>query len=476
MFRTSRSSLTLVGLGLAIVAAGPACGAPAPFVSPVVTVVAPERQTPTLTPGATDTPIPIQAAFRTTLPTMTQTHAPLPTLAPTATVPPLVAPSPEPTVTPSPTLAPTATATREPTQTAVPSPTETLAPPVTATPTSAPTATATAVPSEVPPEAVVGRIAFVTGDGRLWTMNPDGTSMRNVASNVYLDGSLAWSPDGIMLAYQESKIVGSAPRLAWRIVELEEKMAPRFLARIETTGDLSWSPDSDRVLYSLPFDGIYSLDLRSKKSKKILESAADTVDKSPLLSPRGNRLLFVHFERGVDYYIGMVKPFSEDDETYQYGRSFIAGTDRDIALLDSGATLRSGQSFRFQWRQDDKSFVYGAESIGDATGRVLLYDGRVKELTDDVIAPVEENTDLSNRGDRIVYASPEGIAVVDVAGSRELLISSESKHARPRWSPDDRFIAFLAEGRIFLVQADGSGLVEVPGAEGVVSFEWSNGS
>ena len=307
-------------------------------------------------------------------------------------------------------------------------------------------------------------------------MKPDGTSMKSVASNAYLDGSLVWSPDGIRLAYQESKIVGSAPRLAWRVVELEEKSAPRFLTRIETTEDLSWSPDGDRVLYSIPFDGIYSLALRSKKSEKILDSVADTVDKSPMLSPRDNRLLFVHFERGVDYYIGMVKPFREDDDTYEYGGNFVAGTDRDIALLDSGATLRSGQPFRFQWRPDGKSFVYGTESNDDAVGRVFLYDDGVKELTDDVNAPVEDNADLSNSGDRIVYASPEGIAIVDVAGSRKLLTSGESKRSRPRWSPDDRFVAFLADERIFLVQADGSGLVQVPGAEGVVSFDWSDGS
>ena len=67
----------------------------------------------------------------------------------------------------------------------------------------------------------MGSIAFVTDDARLWTMKPDGTSMQNIASNAYLKGSLVWSPDGIKLAYQESKIVGSAPRLAWRIVELK---------------------------------------------------------------------------------------------------------------------------------------------------------------------------------------------------------------------------------------------------------------
>ena len=105
-----------------------------------------------------------------------------------------------------------------------------------------------------------------------------------------------------------------------------------------------------------------------------------------------------------------------------------------------------------------------------------MYVDGVKELAADLNAPVEHNTDLSKRGDRIVYASLEGIAIVDVAGSRELLTFGESEQSSPRWSPDDRFVAFLADGRIFLVQADGSGLVQIPGAEGVVSFDWSDGS
>ena len=476
MFRTSRSSLTLAGLGIAIVVGGVACGPPASFVPPVVTEVAPERPLPNITPRAVHTPTPIRTASPTPMPTATWTPAPTLTPSPTVTEPPLVAPTQEPTATPNLAPDPTATETRRPTQTPVPSQAEQPAPTATAAVTSVPTATEIALPVEVPPEAVLGRIAFVTSDGRLWTMNPDGTSIRHVASNAYLDSSPVWSPDGTMLAYQESKIVGSVPRLTWRIVDLEDERFPKFLAKIETTGDLSWSPDNKRVLYSLPFDGIYSLELRSKESKRILESIPDTVDKSPQLSPRDNRLLFVHFERGVEYYVGMVKPFDEDSETYSYGMSFKAGKDSEIGLLDTGATLRNGQSFRFQWRPDGKSFVYGTESGADAKGRVLLYDDRISELADDVIAPVEDNTDLSNRGDRVLYASPAGIAVVDVAGFGELLGSGEPNQTRPRWSPDDRFIAFLSDGRIYLIRADGSGQVQVPGAEGVVSFEWSDGS
>ena len=72
MFRTSRSSLSLAGLGIAVGFVGLACGPTAPFVPPIVTVVSLERQTPTETPEAVDTPIPTRTASRTPLPSGTR--------------------------------------------------------------------------------------------------------------------------------------------------------------------------------------------------------------------------------------------------------------------------------------------------------------------------------------------------------------------------------------------------------------------
>lgn len=94
-------------------------------------------------------------------------------------------------------------------------------------------------------------IAFADDTG-IWTMNPDGSEMREVLKDGGNANELAISPDGLMIAYASNGTRRSPPAL--RLVDTNgQTRRTAFQGTEHTCGTASptWSPDSRWLAFSL---------------------------------------------------------------------------------------------------------------------------------------------------------------------------------------------------------------------------------
>ncbi len=407
----------------------------------------------------------------------TSTLTPIPTYTPTASAMPVS----------TNTLVPTDTATSQPsvTITATPTALPDITPTSTPVPTPIPSATPTLIPTQAPTDTPTpkptpsslanannGKIAFVTSDGILWTVNPDGSEKTLVAEHADKDFMPLWSPTGDKIAFRENKLVGNVPLRAWRIVDLTAQGGPRKIARIDTSGDLGWTPDGRRVLYAVEFDGLYEYSVNEKSTKKLLTALLGTIDRDPSWSPSENKLVFVHYELSTHFYVGLIRKFDKNLIPYSYDETFTQYFHPQIMLLDEGISILRDQPFQFHWTPNSKSFVYAAEEVDGNGGSLFVARQIVEKIAEGITFPARYNMDLSSDGEDIVFASPDGLSISNLNG-RLVTMIEKAGLSHPSWSPDGDLVSFVDSGQVHVTSRDGASVASVPNTENTVMAVWS---
>jgi Tol biopolymer transport system component len=119
--------------------------------------------------------------------------------------------------------------------------------------------------------------------------------------------SIAWSPDGTMLAYfsrdDQSVLVGeSAPSLegTLRVYSFPERRS-RAVTKVTAPNankELAWSPDSRRIAYNEEKKGIYVVSVDNGISEEIKTDLGNSVLNHLSWSPDGSRLVFIEQHGG----------------------------------------------------------------------------------------------------------------------------------------------------------------------------------
>ena len=212
--------------------------------------------------------------------------------------------------------------------------------------------------------------------------------------------------------------------------------------------------------------GIYEIDVDGLHA--LTKAGGKYVDYSPAWSPDGGQIAFAaHVGDGHD--LGNIYLMNAD------------GTGRQkLTDFQFGADLPS-------WSPEGTQIVF--------QGSVLLGEGRRGVQTEIFVINVdgsgltnltnttqdEMDPDWSPDGQKIVFASGEGICVMDVdGGDREVIVPDNDgrSNSAPSWSPDGRRIAFHSFGgdwQIYLVDPDGENLTRLTDLDlyGVSCPTWS---
>lgn len=314
-----------------------------------------------------------------------------------------------PSATPSATR--TAEATRTPAPATVSAPT---LPPPTPTESFRPVATLSAADRE----RCGSLIAYVREDS-LWLMNTDGSNQRALVSGA--KGRPAWSPDGLMLAYQPD----GEPGL--RIADLARGQVRSVPAREECFAtDPAWSPDGRTIAFRQVCGG----DDAATGSLVFVDTATGSLSEelltdisSPTWAPDGTRIAVI--QGRTDRY-----PDSSILICARDGTACSTFSERDyvqsIAWSPSGETIAAAVV-------GDPSDTTGG-SAGAATPKVKLLPlegGKERELTGMDPAWAPDSKRLLRTAGRYGLA----IYVVDIGGAK---YQELAPGAGPAWQRCDQ--------------------------------------
>jgi Tol biopolymer transport system component len=241
---------------------------------------------------------------------------------------------------------------------------------------------------------------------QLWLMEIGGKP-RQLTNDRFYKEDPAWSPDGKSIAYSSDK-GGDEDLYILDVASGIEKRATALARSAEVAA--TWSPDGRMLAYEDQEGATYTLDLATGQNRKIIPSLF--APSKPSWSPNGKTIA-----------IGALKP---------YTRRFREGTSQILTVdVATGA-----QTFT-------EPAPFASLSTRGEDGPLYSPDGQW-------IAFVMES---------LLYLCP--VDANGVPSGPAHAINHEATDA-PTWSGDSKELLYLSNGKLRLIQADGSNLRTVP--------------
>jgi Tol biopolymer transport system component len=315
-------------------------------------------------------------------------------------------------------------------------------------------------------------VAYMTYEGELWTIRPDGSGARRLVpvggkNNNYVF-ALAWSPDGCSIIFQRDSLL-------WEVStdgsSLHQVLPGWGLQGVQRTG--RWSPDG-RTFYfvwgrTAKEEQIWVVDmhrglLHPEHSEPVPLTTGPIVWSLPIPSKDGKRVFAVGLtQRGeldrIDPRTGSSSvllggisaedvAFSRDGKSVAYVL-FPEGTlwkaDRDgtnpVQLTEPPIFVIGPR-----WSPDGTRILYQGNSENSPNSAYVVSadgGGPRRILPDD--KETESDPNWSPDGRRIVFTSAGiqngNLKILDVASGQVSTIPDSTGQWSPRWSPDGRYLA-----------------------------------
>jgi beta-N-acetylhexosaminidase len=207
----------------------------------------------------------------------------------------------------------------------------------------------------------------------------------------------------------------------------------------------AWSPDGSRVAFASDRAGNLDIYVMQADGKGLLQITSNpTIDDEPNWSPDGKRILF-HSDRD--------------------GNAELYTVNADGSGLKR-LTNTAMNEFAGRWSLEGDKIFFIEGGSGSFHLAVMESNGTARtQLTGE---GVFQGFDLSPDGSRLVFASSGQLWLMDTDGSEVVQISSlPGLAAFPAWSPKGDRIAFQnsptngASSKIYLINVDGTGLNQV---------------
>ncbi len=312
-------------------------------------------------------------------------------------------------------------------------------------------------------------VSYENGGMQIFTINPDGTSLRRLTSLPGQNETPVWSPDGRQMAFINTRDHDT------QISTMNaDGSAPRRLTESPGSNTFpAWSPDGRRIVFVSDRDGsgpqIFVMTPNGSGQTQL--TAPPGTSTVPAWSPDGRRIAFVSTrDQGLpELYVmnadGTGHQRLTDPEMY-VANAYSRGQQR---LAPEGILFRPGV-LHPAWSPDGTQIAFVIRvGLYEQAIQTVTPDGRGKARVASGYAPA-----WAPDGHRIAFVrSRHGDAQIYVMGtdrSRLQLLTPYGVNLLPTWSPDSRRIAFLAtrEGSlgVYVMNADGSGQRRLGSAAG----------
>jgi Tol biopolymer transport system component len=291
------------------------------------------------------------------------------------------------------------------------------------------------------------KIAFTSrrsGNYDVYVMNADGSNPVNLTNDSAYDAEAAWSPDGSKIAFTSLRS-GNYETYAMNadgsgVTNLTNNPAlERFPA---------WSPTGTMIAFMRPRDGndeVYVMNADGSGQANVTNDAAQ--DWLPSWSPDGTKLSFASYRDGnYEVYVtdagggGLVNRTNNPDNDYYSAWS----PDGSKIAFNSGPVVNGNYEI----------FVMNA----DGSGRTNLTNNSAGDYDPDW-QPLPPQGGGKIAFKTIRDGQQDEIYTMDANGANQLRVTNTPAASAddPAWSPDGTKIAFVTNGGIAVMNADGSG-------------------
>jgi Tol biopolymer transport system component len=339
------------------------------------------------------------------------------------------------------------------------------------------------------------RIAFDTdlaAGGDIFVMNADGTEARKVygdISGVDLLGADSWSPDGTRLLYTWGVIpfgvLGEEVGLSASDVYVVglDGSAPIALTDSADASGASWSPNGTKIVFHRTTAGrgpgpldLYVMNSDGGEQMRLTVDPGGAYDPAwqpvPLQEPPSPKPPLAN---GVIAFFSI--GYNDPGGTHTIYTIDPDGTDLTRII---GPMYSSGMS----WSPDGTSLAFG-RGLGKGESEIVITElvegGETWTLT---TYNNPQDPAWSPDGTRIAFftgLSGAAIHVISIEGGEPVKLTDPPSHCGdtdPAWSPDGSKIAFNRScsgkfGSIHVMNADGTGQVEVTQGQGAQRPAWS---
>lgn len=303
------------------------------------------------------------------------------------------------------------------------------------------------------------RIAFVSNkDGNLdlWIMNADGTSEENITPGLSsFDLFPKWSPNENYIAFQSLQESEPAARSDIRIINMQTRSFLNLTRQLDdpvTLEDFAWSPNSQKIAFSVTMNGV-SRNLR-------------------VIDVNGENLETITNE-GVE--VNHSVSWLSDSEI-----AFIADSQLKVHNLQDGSFMELADNVRSYEFSPDRHYLAWTTDINQSTVKADVWLMNLETLQKSRLAEINviANSDL--------FWSPDNqyllfISMCDQRATTLVVFDTNTDSATditdcnlgsiayPSWSPTGQFLVFQADKSGFMslwqVRVDGFAPHEIGGSK-----------
>jgi Tol biopolymer transport system component len=273
-------------------------------------------------------------------------------------------------------------------------------------------ATSYSTRTQTPALNASSKIAFNRYTGEvtaIFTMNTDGSDVKQITDNQYYSVDPAWSPDGTKIAFDTSRNNGDS-----EIYLMDADGSNQAGFNPPAFGiDPAWSPDGKKIAYWRDYVGIIYVMNADGSNQKPLTNG-DAFDLEPSWSPDGSKIVF---------------------SSYRDGQT-------EIYVMNSDGSN--------QTRLTNDVVNYDEEPVWSPDGSRIAFTK--------YLGCIDFGAGIFCDGAQIMLMQPDGSNPTYLTGGNNVAWSSFST-----WSPDSTQLAFESYivGEVYAIRADGSGLVDL---------------
>ena len=146
------------------------------------------------------------------------------------------------------------------------------------------------------------RIVFISdreGDEELYVMDAEGGNVRRLTHNPGFDWSPAWLPGGNRIAF----LWGPNNHAEIYVINVDgtdQQLLGDFVG--EASGDLDWSPDGERLLFTSQRNGrpeqTFELNIKTKVVRRLIHSPGTSLSANASWSPSSDYIVFTSDRHG----------------------------------------------------------------------------------------------------------------------------------------------------------------------------------